>query len=579
MEKHRRASIATSTVIMGMGIALLTSVLNTVVLSSPWGIGILTVLGGCVGWIWAFPLRTMLRSLQEGMDAVGKGDLTYRIGKTTPLRELELLVQQFDNQLAGTLQILLLGMKDILKDQRALIREFQKAAESSRTNTGTAVGGIDALLSRYMDLNDRIEDITGIVQSLHGDVQQVVQQISEQSGAIQQSSASVEQMTASIESVARIATAKQETTQSLLRTSQEGAQKVAAAMTAMNQMAQGIEEIRTIVELINDVAARTNLLAMNAAIEATHAGQYGRGFAVVAGEIRKLAESTASHTKKVGNTLSDFNEKMRYLEEAAQVAFSTINKLNEEVLKFVDAFSEIVRGTQEAASGGRQMLTGVTSLRASAESLRAASESMEGRIVEFHTSIQSLREFAKDSYIRLESLGGELKALEKMEEEISRLGTVSLDHINTLSTELKYFRLENDELRDTNEYSRILKEIILHHKRMVYGARWFVQGRLEWSHLPDPRGKCPLDEWIHALKKDFPDDQDLTRLEVKHREFHQIYENLIHQAGRLAKEDREGLSRSIYPQLESRWKELIVFRDVLDRGMMRLQKKSDVRNI
>ena len=570
-----RVPIAFYLFFVGMLITLVTSLLKTYLLLPVWGFGIVTILGGGLSWIILSHFGTTIRRVQEGMREVARGDLTVRIDRTQLIRELETMVQQFDNQLVGNLQILLLGMKDILEDHRALIREFQGVAQTSQTNTVKMVEGVAGLQRRYMDLNYRIEEMRGILSLLQTSIQQVASQISEQTSAIQQASASVEQMTASIESVARIASAKQETTQSLIHTSEEGGKTVSAALSAMNQMSQGIEEIRAIVELINDVAARTNLLAMNAAIEATHAGQYGRGFAVVAAEIRKLAESTASHTKKVGNTLADFTEKMRYLEEAAQVSFSTINKLNEEILKFVEAFSEIVRGTQEAASGGKQMLSGVSALRSSAESLRTASESMRENVGNIHTSLESLREFAQESYSQLKTIGNELKTIEAMERDISRIGTESLDHINTLSTELKYFRLEKSGIVDGNEYSLTLKEIILNHKRMVYCVKALLQGRLEKKHVPNPQELCPLDSWIHKLKQDRNFGEDLLLLEKKHQEFHNLYETIFERIDASGKiEDKEGVQQ-LYTQLESRWKELIVFRDVVNRLMVAIQKKEE----
>lgn len=584
MWKYGRAPIALYMFLMGMVISLVTSLLKLYVLKPVWGFGIVIILGGSLAWILTLPLGNILQRLLQGVKDVARGDLTFRIDRAFPISELETLVHQFDNQLVGNLQILLLGMKDILEDHRALVREFQKAAENSQTNTVRMIEGVEGLQRRYMDLNYRIEEMTGIVSNLHNGIQQVTNQISEQSGAIQQTSASVEQMTASMESVARIASSKQEITQSLIRTSEEGGKKVSAALSAMNQMVQGIEEIRAIVELINDVAARTNLLAMNAAIEATHAGQYGRGFAVVAAEIRKLAESTASHTKKVGNTLADFMEKMRYLDEAAQVAFSTIKKLNEEILKFVDAFSEIVRGTQEAASGGKQMVVGVTALRTSAETLRSASESMRGSVGEIHTSIQSLREFAQESYSQLMTIGKELKTIETLESDISRIGLESLDHINTLSTELKYFRLEKNSILEGDEYSYTLKEIILNHKRIVYCSKAFIQNRLDKKHLPNPKEVCPLDTWIQKLKQDSSFGEDLSSLEKKHQEFHQLYESLFNRADTLARADESTKVelkeevQQLYTQLESRWKELIVFRDVVNKLMIAMQKRSAPRN-
>ncbi len=79
----------------------------------------------------------------------------------------------------------------------------------------------------------------------------------------------------------------------------------------------------------------------------------------------------------------------------------------------------------------------------------------------------------------------------------------SLDHINTLSTELKYFRLEKNSILEGDEYSYTLKEIILNHKRIVYCSKAFIQNRLDKKHLPNPKEVCPLDTWIQKLKQVF----------------------------------------------------------------------------
>ncbi|MFQ3620929.1 MAG: methyl-accepting chemotaxis protein [Spirochaetales bacterium] len=567
MKKTLRVTVPAFFILLGMLTTSLALFLRAYLFSSFWGNGIVVLMGGLFGYFFSYPFNRFVHKFFRSLEEVAKGDLTVRLKSREKISELNLLVEKFNQHLVGGLQVILLGMKDLLEENRGLIRSFAQASHSSQEYTQNMIVRVENLKKRYQDLNGKIGGMLQTLSGLHQGVQKIVDQIGEQGGVIHQTSSSVEQMSASLESIANIALKKQEITQTLIQTSQEGGQKVSIAMDAMGKMSQGIEEIQKIVELINDVAARTNLLAMNAAIEATHAGQYGKGFAVVAAEIRKLAESTTSHTKKVGTTLKDFMEKMEYLNEAAQVAFQTIHKLHSEIITFVDAFGEIVRGTQEVSAGSKQMVIGIGTLRSSAETLTEASQKMRDQVDTIRTLVISLKEFSQESYAQLESLVSDLKHVESLQQDIAKTGRESIDHINTLATEMKYFRLEQHGIQGEDNYSVDLKEIILNHKRIVFSSKAFLQGRMELQHLPEPTQPCPLGNWINQLRNDTSLHQELNRLETKHSELHSTYYAFYQDA--LKGEKKQELVHT----LEKRWKELILFREVIQKAMLALQEK------
>ena len=212
------------------------------------------------------------------------------------------------------------------------------------------------------------------------------------------------------------------------------------------------------------------------------------------------------------------------------------------------------------------MLVGITSLRTSAETARRASESMLGRIGDLDSSIQTLKNFSQESFGQLDELGQELKTIETLEKEIARIGEESLVTINTLSTELKYFRMESGGRIEIDEYSNMLKEIILGHKRIVVSAKALLEGRIEKKNLPDPDYSCPLTEWIQMSKKDDRFGENLVRLEKVHTEFHALYAEYIKTEGKGSN------AEELYGKVESRWKELITFREIVNRIMAALQK-------
>ena len=137
-------------------------------------------------------------------------------------------------------------------------------------------------------------------------------------------------MVKSISNVARISQTRNESADQLIRITREGTDKVSATGAIIEDISSGVSVMVETIEMINNVASQTNLLAMNAAIEAAHAGDAGRGFSVVADEIRKLSESTSESTTKISTTLQKQVESIQQALEGSRKSGSVLETVGEE---------------------------------------------------------------------------------------------------------------------------------------------------------------------------------------------------------------------------------------------------------
>jgi len=131
---------------------------------------------------------------------------------------------------------------------------------------------------------------------------------------------------------------------------------------ASKEIAALAERIVEMSSVINNISSQTNLLAMNAAIEAAHAGDSGRGFAVVAVEIRKLAETSSKSSQQISNLVKDIFVKVEIAARASVVSEQMFNELRSETASTIRALEEINANTQELSQGGEQIIVATTEL-------------------------------------------------------------------------------------------------------------------------------------------------------------------------------------------------------------------------
>ncbi|MCL2007042.1 MAG: methyl-accepting chemotaxis protein [Treponema sp.] len=264
-------------------------------------------------------------------------------------------------------------------------------------------------ISRALDV---IENINTLVEKLNG-------RINTQAESVEESSAVTGKIVSSLKGTSDLSRQKRESIMELIENAAKGQDAMKETILAVQDISESVDGIASAIKIISVIAANTNLLAMNAAIEAAHAGEAGRGFAVVADEIRRLSESTRENSRSISQTLSSIISGINTTSKRTGDTGNLINDMSGEINSFAGTMTELIDTLSELSAES----SGITN---SLEVLRETSGAVKGD----YSEMLSLTDKLRYDINFLAAMSADIvRAIEENDQEIiSRLVAMEEDH-------------------------------------------------------------------------------------------------------------------------------------------------------
>ena len=321
----------------------------------------------------------MVKPVQTAVDvlkniAQGEGDLTVRL----PVHgndEITDLAEYFNE----TITKIGVSIKSVGVNSNTM-EEIGNELASNMTETASAVhqisANIDGVKQQAMTQAASVTETAATIEEIVRTIKQLNNSIETQAASVAQSSSSVEEMVANIASIGQTLDKTDEVIKSLTTATGDGKATLVTSNAVTQKIAEESGSLMEASSVIQHIASQTNLLAMNAAIEAAHAGEAGKGFAVVADEIRKLAEESSMQGKTITATLKTLSGEIETLSASSKTVEAKFNAIFTLAEQVKEMSARLTEAMDEQENGSKEVLTAIKSINTVTIEVQAGSEEM-----------------------------------------------------------------------------------------------------------------------------------------------------------------------------------------------------------
>jgi methyl-accepting chemotaxis protein len=385
-------------------------------------------------------ITSPLKSMEAVFHIIGEGDFTPT---------LDAKGNDEIGSIGRSLNLTLEKMRKLIKIIKVQAANLSNVGTDLASNMNETAAAVNQITSNIQSIKGRIINQSASVTETNATMEQVTININKlnthvenQTKNVSQASAAIEEMVANIASVTDTLVKNGANVKNLQESSEvghSGLQEVAADIQEIARESEGLLQINSVME---NIASQTNLLSMNAAIEAAHAGESGKGFAVVAAEIRKLAESSSAQSK----TISDVLKKIKgSIDKITRSTENVLNKFDviESNVKTVAQQEETIRNAmEEQGQGSKQILSGIEQVTDITRNVKSGSNEMLEGAQQVIIESQNLEKSTQEITLGMNEMANGADEINIAVHEVNEISVKNREGIDILVREVAKFKVE-----------------------------------------------------------------------------------------------------------------------------------------